>query len=98
MVGAHGKVAEVASQTQREPQPEQSPESTKLSQKSLLAWVSAIGKYLILCTMLLGFYLMSTFLDLPSSGHPEIVGFFFFFELCKNSICFILKSRALMEN
>lgn len=70
------------------------------SQKDLLPCVFKISKYLLLLNVLVGFYLMNsnTFIFFRASIFEVPKNSRLFMELYKDSICFTLKSRALMEN
>lgn len=72
----------------------------KPSQKDFFPCVWKISKYLYLLNVLVGFYLMNshTFTFFRASIFEVPKNSRLFMKLCKDSICLILKSRALMEN
>lgn len=65
-----------------------------------LPCVLKISKYLLLLNVLVGFYLMNsdTFIFFRASIFEVPKNSRLFMELYKESICFILKSKTLMEN
>lgn len=70
------------------------------SPKDHLLCIFKISKYLFLLNVLVGFYLMNlnTFIFFRASIFEVPQNSRLFMELYKDSICSILKSRALMEN